>query len=349
MGALHHLKHWLDLLAGVGLAWRDAARARRTFVVTPTASDLVVRPPAADRSAAPVTIPLGAKLPDALQRSARGGFVVLELPPDRVVRRQLTLPAQARAFLGGIVQNQIDRLSPWKSDQASYGFAVQPGEAGAGLAVTVLIASRAAMEASREAAAEAGLVVDRIVARDGSDAGLAAIPLWSRTADGSATMLRRARLAAGAAVLAIVGLTVGVSVWAVMSADAASAEGEALGARIKTLQRQALAPAGAALPAGSPERVWAWKAGAPSAVVLLEALSFALPESAYLTEFTLQGTTVRLVGQATDAPALIQQLERSGHVAAVRFFAPTTRAADGTRFRFHIEARVQPRLELAAR
>ena len=56
MGALHYLKHWLDLLAGVGLAWRDAARARRTFVVTPTASDLVVRPPAADRSAAPVSI-----------------------------------------------------------------------------------------------------------------------------------------------------------------------------------------------------------------------------------------------------------------------------------------------------
>jgi general secretion pathway protein L len=171
MGALHYLKHWLDLLAGVGLAWRDAARARRTFVVTATTSDLVVRPPAADRSAAPVTIPLGAKLPDALQRSARGGFVVLELPPDRVVRRRLTLPSQARAFLGGIVQNQIDRLSPWKSDQASYGFAVHPGEAGAGLAVTVLIASRAAMEASREAAAAAGLVVDRIVARDRSASG----------------------------------------------------------------------------------------------------------------------------------------------------------------------------------
>jgi general secretion pathway protein L len=81
----------------------------------------------------------------------------------------------------------------------------------------------------------------------------------------------------------------------------------------------------------------------------MEALSSALPETAYLTEFTLQGTTLRIVGQAAEAPALIQELERSGHVADVRFFAPTIRSADGTRFRFHIEARVQPRLEVAAR
>jgi general secretion pathway protein L len=150
----------------------------------------------------------------------RGGFVVLELPPDRVVRRQLTLPAQARAFLGGIVQNQIDRLSPWKSDQASYGFAVQPGEAGAGLAVTVLIASRAAMEAAVRRPPRQGSSSTASVARDGSDAGVAAIPLWSRRRTARPPCCGRARLAAGAAVLAIVGLTVGVSVWAVMSADA---------------------------------------------------------------------------------------------------------------------------------
>jgi general secretion pathway protein L len=344
MGALDTLKHWLDLLATVGMACRDWARARRTFVVAPTASELVIRPPGAE----PAAVPLGAKLPAALLRGAHGGFVVLELPPERVVRRQLTLPAQARVFLGGIVQNQIERLSPWKADQAAYGFAVEAADAGS-LAVTVLIASRAGMEATRQLAADAGLAVDRIVARDPTDPAAAPVPLWSRTADGSPAVLRRARFAAGAAVLAIVGASIGVSAWAVISAGAASAKSEALGARIKALQRQAIAPAGAPVVGGSPERVWAWKAGAPSAVVLMEALSSALPETAYLTEFTLQGTTVRIVGQAADAPALIQELERSGHVADARFFAPTIRSADGARFRFHIEARVQPRLEVAAR
>jgi general secretion pathway protein L len=84
-------------------------------------------------------------------------------------------------------------------------------------------------------------------------------------------------------------------------------------------------------------------------VVLLDAVSSALPETAYLTELNLQGTTLRLIGQASDAPSLIGLLEASGHLTDVRFFAPTTRSADGVRFRFHIEARVQPRLELAAR
>ena len=36
-----------------------------------------------------------------LRTAACAGRFVLELPPDRVVRRQLTLPAQARAFLSG--------------------------------------------------------------------------------------------------------------------------------------------------------------------------------------------------------------------------------------------------------
>jgi general secretion pathway protein L len=344
MGALDQLKHWLDLLGSAGIALRDAARARRTLVVVPEAAELVVAGSGADR----VAVPLGAKLPEAVLRKARGGFVVLELPPDRVVRRRLTLPAQARAFLAGIVQNQIERLSPWKLDQAAYGLAVENAEAGASLGVTVLIASRTAMDAARQLAAQAGLVVDRIVARDPTDPALAPVALWSRTADASVLELRRARLAAGAAVLAIVVGSLGVSTWAVMSANAAAAKSEMLAARIKTLQRQAAAPAGTGA-AGGPERIWAWKQAAPSAVVLVEALSSALPETAYLSELTLQGTTLRLVGQATDAPALIQQLERSGQLTEVRFFAPTTRGADGTRFRFHIEAKVQPRLDVAAR
>jgi general secretion pathway protein L len=49
-----------------------------------------------------------------------------------------------------------------------------------------------------------------------------------------------------------------------------------------------------------------------------------------------------------DAPSLIAPLEASGHFADVRFFAPTTRNVDGARFRFYIEARIQPRLQVAS-
>jgi general secretion pathway protein L len=84
----------------------------------------------------------------------------------------------------------------------------------------------------------------------------------------------------------------------------------------------------------------------PSTVIVLEVLSRALPDAAYLTELHLDNTTVRIIGLASDVPSLIAPLEHSGHLTGVHFFAPTTRGPDGSLFRFNIEARVVPRLEI---
>jgi len=84
-----------------------------------------------------------------------------------------------------------------------------------------------------------------------------------------------------------------------------------------------------------------------SGVIVLEALSRALPDSAYLTELRLEGEMLRIVGLANDAPALLAPLEQSGHLTNVRFFAPTTRGPDARLFRFYIEARVEPRIKIA--
>ena len=79
------------------------------------------------------------------------------------------------------------------------------------------------------------------------------------------------------------------------------------------------------------------------AAIAIEALSRALPDTAYLTELNIDGAKVRLVGIAQDAPALIAPLEQSGQFKDVHFYAPTTRNADGVRFVFHIEALTEPR------
>jgi general secretion pathway protein L len=114
--------------------------------------------------------------------------------------------------------------------------------------------------------------------------------------------------------------------------------------RFKALQRQmAELRSPQALASLSPQqRIWLAKEGAPAAVLMLEALSRALPDAAHLTEFRLESATLRMTGLTKDAPSLIAPLEQSGQLADVRFSAPTTRDADGASFRFHIEARVQP-------
>src|SRR5262249_16305181 len=114
--------------------------------------------------------------------------------------------------------------------------------------------------------------------------------------------------------------------------------------RTKVLQRQIQAGHNLASLASLPpaERAWAAKETSASSVVTIETLSRALPDSAYLTELRLEGGTLRIVGLAADAPALLAPLEASKSFSNVRFFAPTTRGPDGLLSRFNIEARVEP-------
>jgi general secretion pathway protein L len=248
-----------------------------------------------------------------------------------------------------IVVTKVERLSPWPVDQTVYGFnAEASAEDAATLDVRVFITSRAAVGSARDELDAIGLAADRIVARQGDLPTAPSVALWSRLADVPQETVARAHRQIGAAIIAIFVLSVGLSAWALFSAASLRAESEELGARSRTLQRQLQGSrtpqAIASLPPA--ERAWAWKESMPSAVIVLETLSRALPDAAYLTELHLDNTTLRMIGLASDAPSLIAPLERSGQLTDVHFFAPTTRGPDGSLFRFHIEARVVPRLEI---
>ncbi len=83
------------------------------------------------------------------------------------------------------------------------------------------------------------------------------------------------------------------------------------------------------------------KRATPSAVLVIEDLSKALPDDAHLTELRIENEKVQMVGLARDSAALIRLIEQSGQFSQATYFAPTVRTANGTET-FHIEARPGP-------
>ncbi|MCC8961275.1 PilN domain-containing protein [Bradyrhizobium sp. Pear76] len=342
------MRRWVDILARLWLGWQERRRARQWLRVVRDGSEWVLKDAKRSVRAKPATGPDGTALPNEMVRAAQKSFVILQLPALNVVSRAMTVPAQARDLLAGIVRNQFERLFPWRASQAAYGFNAVPGEDANVLDVQVLATSRSTLDEACGQLAALGLRVDRVVAAAGRTDAASDVTLWSRLADTTDTSLSRTRRLIAGLMVVTAGLTIVVNVWAFMSAASADGESDDVGSRVAALQRQirgnssreqiaALAP---------PERAQALKETSSVAVVVVEALSRVLPETSYLTELNMDGATLRLVGLAGDAPSLIAPLEQSGQFKDVHFFAPTTRNADGGRFVFHIEARVEPHFRI---
>jgi general secretion pathway protein L len=172
--------------------------------------------------------------------------------------------------------------------------------------------------------------------------------LWSRLADTSRDSLGGVARTIGIGIAASVTASIILSLWALASAASIRDESEEMAARSKVLQRQAQTGRTASSMASMPpaDRAWLLKEMSTSSVIVMEALSRALPESAYVTEIRLEKENLRIMGLADDAPGLLAPLERSGHMTDVHFFAPTARGPDGKLFRFSIEARVEPRIKI---
>jgi len=351
MNVVALLTRWLDVLAALLSAWWSKWRARQSIVVARDNGQLTLRQRYRDGKLG-ATTPVGAGLAGELAKAVKQAFVVFEMPERDVVIRTIKVPAQAREFLAGIVRNQIDRLSPWPPQDAIYGFEAHPiANDPASLEVQISIASRGAVDATREELRAAGLSLDQITVHKANAPERPPIPLWSRDANEAVQQIRTARFSVGGALAATVLLSVLLSSWALWSAASIAGDLDETASRSKTLQRllqvgrspQALA----ALPL--PERAWAFKETSYSAVFALEALSRALPDSAYLSDFRLEKGVLRITGLTNDAPTLIAPLEQSGHFTNVRFSAATTRSAESGLFTFNIEANQERRLNFAGK
>jgi general secretion pathway protein L len=279
-------------------------------------------------------------LPADWQAAFRGSRIETVLTSGQVLFRPLDFPKQAEDFLDGMIRTQIDRLTPWPADDAVFGWSLPSVTGQERIALTLAATSKQEIEPLVQLAAGLGAQSLAIFALPPAASDVSTkIKLFDQglgSAAGRAfdtpRILRTVLLSAAAA--AAVALLLGTYI-----GDSFDSEQQQLMSRIS--QRRAalrLGPEGNSALGLLAKR----KQTTPSSVVVLEALSKALPDGTYVTEIRIDGDKVQVVGMTQDAPSLIRLIEKSPQFARATFFAPTTRAQNEPGEQFHIEARITP-------
>ncbi|MGA8902905.1 PilN domain-containing protein [Bradyrhizobium sp.] len=277
-------------------------------------------------------------LPADWQAAFRGSRIETVLASGQVMFRPLDFPKQAVDFLDGMIRTQIDRLTPWSADGAVFGWSSPSAIGQDRIELTLAATSKQEIEPLVQLAAGLGAQSFAAFAAPPNEGDTSAdIKVFDQTLGSAAgrgfdtpRILRAVLLSAGvaAAVALLLGAYFGNSL---------DSEQQQLTRRIS--ERRAALRLG---PDSTVGLLAKRKQTSPSSVVVLEALSQALPDGTYVTELRIDGDKVQVVGMTQDAPSLIRLIEKSPQFARATFFAPTTRAQNEPGERFHIEARITP-------
>ena len=157
---------WLDQVAEASLAIYARVAAKRAVRLVENESGQFLIYTLGNRSSAPASLAGSLRLEDGqiVSQNAeeakavlRGGRIDLVFQAERFLFKPLELPSRATDFLDGVVRAHIDRLTPWKPEEAAFGCS-EPVEAGSGrIAVTVAATPKATIVPYLQAFAQLGV------------------------------------------------------------------------------------------------------------------------------------------------------------------------------------------------
>ena len=267
----------------------------------------------------------------------RGSRVEAQLPSDRVMACRLDFPGQAGDFLDGMIRAQVDRLTPWSVNDAVFGWS--PPAAAANERIELIFAATSKLKV--QPLLQFVQAMDAAsVAIYGAAAVGANLPVRIRLLDKPLQSAIGSKLSIPRVLRAVL---LGAGIAAAASLLIAAYLENAMQSEQSELQRQ-ISQRRVALRLDSNGTVSSLgllakrKQTTPSSIMVLEAISRALPDTTYVTELRIEDDKVQVVGMTQDAPSLIRLMEQSPQFTRATFFAPTTHAANEPGERFHIEA-----------
>jgi general secretion pathway protein L len=263
--------------------------------------------------------------------------LTVRLPAELALQKVVALPLAAEENLRQVLTFEMDRQTPFKTDQVYFDYEVLARDSAARrLRVRLTTVPRRAMDAVLGKLEVLGVQPDRVEVVGTAAVNL--LPPERRQARGHGS--RRLHLALGAVAVLLLLAAVAIPLWQewqqvlTLRPQVASAQREA--EQVLSL-RDSLDRA-----IKESRLVLDKRRQTPLLVDVLNQLTHLLPDGTWLSSFELKGNELRIQGESTGASALVGVLEASPRFSQVRFSSPVTQNPATGRERFQLSATVDP-------
>ena len=264
--------------------------------------------------------------------------LVLELPAEWVLERELVLPAAAMENLQQVIGFELDRITPFQADQVYFDQEPVAGASSEGgqLRIRVVLVPRNRVLPWLEALQKAGLPIDRMVPPQ-APPSLNLLPRELRAGPDVGRLALAVAPAAGLVLLLVAVLA--VPLWQARETVVDLQQEESrlrrqAGGVIKL--REALARKMEEL--GKIREYWK---SVPPPLEVLQVLTQLLPDDTYLQQLDIRGDKLTIRGLSGQASALIGLLEASPVFVDPHFLSPVTQQRG--KELFHLGATIRPR------
>jgi general secretion pathway protein L len=267
---------------------------------------------------------------------------MLRLAPTEVVQRTIRVPSAAADLMNSIVENKIETIVAWSQDNTYYGYRIAESEAALGdqIDTEIVATTKVLVDSALARARDIGLT-PRAVDFAPSPEAASVVELLRLEPDPISRTAKRLNIVIGALLACSVAITAfGVyRLWDLQTQyDELDSKVAAVMTRVDEVKQ--LNEENTKIK-DQRERLAKRKVDNPPVMELIEALSRALPDTAYLEEFEIHDNEARIVGKSSDPTGLIGTLESTPEFEDVRFAAPTTREDGDKLGTFSIIGKIQ--------
>ena len=281
--------------------------------------------------------PLAATTPVTDDLLADGRDIVLLLPPEKTLKKTITLPAATEENLREVLAFDMDQQTPFSADQVYFDYAISSRSSkNKSIDVDLLLAPRRIVNDLLKSLATLDLRPDIVSAMSGSSSmfdlnllSKADRPRKTFTVQKLNFVLAVLLLALTITALAIPILQKQRTLNSLQLEVAAAIEASATSAKLRRdIERLTL---------GS-KRLLAMKSSQPMILSILDDMTRVVPDSTWISRLDVRAGEIQIQGQSSNAASLIGAIDASPYFSDPQFRSPLTQVPRSELERFHLAA-----------